>query len=420
MSGLRVAYVSTDPGIDVLGTKGASVHVQAVVRSLLRRGAHVDLVTPRADGDAAPDLAAHPRVRVHRLPRARKVRDTAAREAAARTSDAAVAGVLDDLHAAAPLDLVHERYALWGRTATAWAHAQAVPSVLEVNAPLPAEQSAHRVLVGEAKAYAVARDALSHAGAVFGVTDAVAGWARGLAADPGRVTTIGNGVDTRAVTPAATPVHDGGEAPFTLGFVGTLKAWHGVETLLEALALLVRDADVRLLVVGDGPRAQALRDLAERLGVAGAVRWTGAVPSTAVAGLLQSVDVACAPYPALEDFYFSPLKVTEYLAAGLPVVASAVGGLPALLGHGTHGELVAPDDPAALAAAVTALRTDPVRRAALRERNREAALGRDWDHVAARTLAHAGVAVPPLAAPHPTAPHPIAGTTATEEDRRVA
>ncbi|HEY1133866.1 MAG TPA: hypothetical protein VGE77_04760, partial [Nocardioides sp.] len=62
----RVAYVSTDPGIDVLGTKGAAVHVQAVVAALLRRGAEVDLLTPRADDTAAADLAAHPRLRIHR------------------------------------------------------------------------------------------------------------------------------------------------------------------------------------------------------------------------------------------------------------------------------------------------------------------------------------------------------------------
>lgn len=395
MSGLRVAYVSTDPGIDVLGTKGASVHVQAVVRALLRRGAQVDLLTPRADGDAAPDLLADPRVTIYRLPRARRLPDVAAREAAARASDGVVAEVLDDLATTGHgPGLVYERYALWGRSATAWAAAHGVPSVLEVNAPLPVEQAAHRSLVGERAAYDVARAALGAAGAAFGVTDAVTAWARRLSPRPERVTTIGNGVDTRAVTPATAPVHDGGEAPFTLGFVGTLKAWHGVGTLLDALALLARRPRAgayRLLVVGDGPLGADLRARAAALGVADLVTWTGAVPAGAVPGHLREMDVACAPYPALDDFYFSPLKVAEYLAAGLPVVASAVGDLPALLGHGAHGALVPPDDAAALAAAVATLRADPVRRAALRPANRAAARGRDWDHVVARTLAHAGV-----------------------------
>jgi glycosyltransferase involved in cell wall biosynthesis len=388
---MRVAYVSTDPGIDVLGTKGASVHVQAVVAALLRRGAEVDLLTPRADEDAAADLAAHPRLRIHRLPRVGRG-EPAAREHAARASDAAVADLLGGLHEAHPLDLVYERYALWGRTATAWAATRGVPSLLEVNAPLPVEQARHRVLVDEPAAYDAARAALGTATSVIGVSPAVSEWARSQGA--AHVTTIGNGVDTRRVVPADRPVHDGRphpDRPFTLGFVGTLKGWHGVETLLAALALV--GPGHRLLVVGDGPRATGLRATADRLGVSDRVEWTGAVPAAAVPALLQRMDVACAPYPALDGFYFSPLKVTEYLAAGLPVVASDVGGLRDLLGGDA---LVAPGDPAALAAAVADLRDDVARRRALRAANRRAALALDWDHVVTASLAT-------LSSAHPTA-----------------
>ncbi|MDR6173967.1 glycosyltransferase involved in cell wall biosynthesis [Nocardioides zeae] len=403
---MRVAYVSTDPGIDVLGTKGASVHVQAVVAALLRRGAEVDLLTPRADETAAADLAAHPRLRIHRLPRVGRG-EPAARERAARASDAAVAGLLDELHASPgtgstrPLDLVYERYALWGRTATAWAAARGVPSLLEVNAPLPVEQARHRVLVDAPAAYDAARAALTAATAVIGVSPAVSDWAASLGADP--VTTIGNGVDTRRVVPAARPVHDGRPdpaRPFTLGFVGTLKGWHGVDTLLAALALL--GPGHRLLVVGDGPTATDLRATADRLGVADRVTWTGAVPAAAVPALLQEMDVACAPYPPLDGFYFSPLKVTEYLAAGLPVVASDVGGLRALLcgPGGAGGDLVPPGDAAALADAVADLRDDVVRRRALRATHRRAALALDWDHVVEASLA---------TLPHP----PVSPTGAT-------
>ena len=71
------------------------------------------------------------------------------------------------------------------------------------------------------------------------------------------------------------------------------------------------------------------------------------------------MDVACAPYPAGGSDYFSPLKVYEYLAAGLPVVASAVGQIPAALDHGRLGRLVRPGDAAALTAALAALRDRP-------------------------------------------------------------
>ena len=139
---MRVAYVCTDPGIPVFGSKGASLHVRAVVRELRRRGHEVHLVCARLGGETPADLADLP---VHRLPVVR-AEATAERERSAQASDAAVAAVLTDLSP----DLVYERYALWGRTATAWAQQHHVPSVLEVNAPLVEEQARHRGLVDRA------------------------------------------------------------------------------------------------------------------------------------------------------------------------------------------------------------------------------------------------------------------------------
>ena len=84
--------------------------------------------------------------------------------------------------------------------------------------------------------------------------------------------------------------------------------------------------------------------------------------------------IGVAPYPDLggeQQQYFSPLKVYEYLAAGLPVVASAVGQLPQILSE--IGTLVPPSDPAALAAAIDRLAADPGLRAELGRRGREQA-----------------------------------------------
>ncbi|WP_420113774.1 glycosyltransferase family 4 protein [Pseudactinotalea sp.] len=377
----RVVYVCTDPGIPVFGRKGASVHVQAILRVLRRRGVEVHLACTRTGGEAPADLSD---VVVHALPGV-PGGEPRARELAAQASDAAVADVLAQIAADGEIDLVYERYALWGRTATAWALRHGVRSLVEVNAPLIDEQRTHRVLVDEAAATAVGHSVMATADGVSCVSEGVAAWVRGLVPHA-RVAVVPNGVDTRRITPAAGPVV-GAHQPMTVGFVGTLKPWHGVEHLLDAVALLRADEqDVRCLVVGDGPQATGLDALAESLGIASAVERTGAVAPEEIPALLRRMDVATAPYPGEGTEYFSPLKVYEYLAAGLPVIASTVGSIPALLEHGRWGELVAPGDPRALASAIANLRSAVGHRQQIRDEAPGHARRHDWDHVLATSL----------------------------------
>lgn len=382
---MRVAYVCTDPGVPVFGRKGASVHVQAVLSVLAARGNDLQVIAARVGDDRPAHL---PGMAVHGLPL-----DTAesaeAREYAVRRADDHVGDLLDRVARRGGIDLVYERYALWGRSATAWAAERRVPSVVEVNAPLVEEQSMHRVLVDRAAAERVASEVLSRAGTVVCVSEHVAAWARSHSTNPERVHVVGNGVDTHRVQPAVEPP---AETPFTIGFVGSLKPWHGVGDLLSAVALLAAsDDDYRLLVVGDGPQREAIQRQIHVLALDGVVEMTGAVPPDEIPTLLHRMHVAVAPYPPIPDFYFSPLKVYEYLAAGLPVVATRTGELPSTLGHGRHGVLVEPGNPVQLAAAIADLRADHALRAALGRSGRRAVVEQhDWSDVMSRVLTLAG------------------------------
>lgn len=393
----RVAYVSTDPGVPVFGRKGASVHVQAVVRELLRRGAEVHLLAARIGGDLPRGLGG---VVVHELP---KITGTPGpeREASARLSARAAADVLARLHHDAPLDLVLERYSLWSDAAMTWARSAGVPGVLEVNAPLVDEQAEHRVLANRVGAEEIAARAFAAADSVICVSEPVAEWVARRVADAAHVRVVPNGVDTTFIRPH-TPVPEErgtslegstpeGEAstPFVVGFVGTLKPWHGVEVLLEAFARLARaDGTTRLRLVGDGPQREALEEQALRLGIRDQVDLVGAVAPEGMPAELAAMDVAVAPYPELPDFYFSPLKIYEYLAAGLPVVASDIGPCSAILDDGGLGVLVTPGDPTVLAAVLAGLRSDRRLRTELGQAGRQAAVARhDWSLVVDRILA---------------------------------
>jgi glycosyltransferase involved in cell wall biosynthesis len=373
----RIAFVCTDPGIPVFGTKGASVHAQAVLQVLIRAGHEVHVITPRPGPIADHPIGAQ--VRLHQLPEIGRG-PAAEREQAAIHSDRQVAAVLEAVRP----EVVYERYALWGRTATAWARMHAVPSILEVNAPLPAEQAAYRELINTDGAIRVARAAIGAATAVVCVSGPVADWARTMSGRPEAIMVLPNGVDTDRIYPGTSP-QAAADEPCTVGFVGTLKAWHGVEFMIDALSR-VEGSGWRLLVVGDGPMRAELTERAAAAGVD--AEFTGAVAPEQIVDQLHRMDLACAPYPGTGDHYFSPLKVYEYLAAGLPVVASSIGQIPDILDHGRLGRLVTPGDIDDLAAALHRLRSDRTERLRLAGAGRQAALTRHtWTGVVERAFA---------------------------------
>lgn len=175
----------------------------------------------------------------------------------------------------------------------------------------------------------------------------------GVRAD--RVRIIPNGVHADRFGPR--PM--GGRAVTTILTVANLRSEKAHEVLLVAAAQLRRYSHLRFLIAGDGPRADELRALAKTLGVARQVSFLGHRED--VPALLASADAFVLPSRS-EAF---PNGAIEAMAAGLPVVATRVGGLLDLIDEGRTGLLVPPDDPAALAAAIESLVLSPARAAML-------------------------------------------------------
>src|SRR5690606_23562284 len=158
---LRVAYVCADPGIPVFGTKGASVHVQEIIRAWRARGAEVHVYAVRLGDEVPVDLADLP---VHLVRVGGKGLDPAQREVAQQAAAAELARQVVEL---AP-DVVYERYSLFSCVLEQARQGlgSTVRTVLEVNAPLVDEQRTHRVLVDEAAAVGALRTQLAAADVV--------------------------------------------------------------------------------------------------------------------------------------------------------------------------------------------------------------------------------------------------------------
>jgi glycosyltransferase involved in cell wall biosynthesis len=177
-----------------------------------------------------------------------------------------------------------------------------------------------------------------------------------------------------------------------LGFVGSLKLWHGVEGLLEAFARVYRENPRAVLVLaGTGPQEGGLIERANRSDLRGGVVFTGEVPHAQIPSLVSRFDVAVAPYLPVEDFYFQPLKVVEYLASGKPVVYSDQGDLRALVGPGGLG--YAPGSIPQLGDRLVRVLGDAGLRRDLAAAAAERGAGLDWSVIADRVVRFAAGAL---------------------------
>lgn len=193
-----------------------------------------------------------------------------------------------------------------------------------------------------------------------------------------------------ATTPPDGPLPPRDPATRRIVYAGQLYRWKGVDTLLAAMARL---PEAHLTVLGGrgdpaDPDLAACRERAAELGVADRVDFAGFVPHAEVRGRLAGAGVAVLPLPdnLMARYFTSPLKLFDYMAAGVPIVASDLESVREVLADGDNALLVPPDDPAALASAIRRLLVNPGLADRLRRTAYEQVRAYTWDARAARII----------------------------------
>jgi len=371
---MRLLYVCSDFGIRPDGVKGASIHVRAILHALSALGHEVDWLSPYTmPAGSAPFRALLGAGPTEIVAMTDKVRGDLKRHGIETGAAPEVRSLLYNGWAveravqaleSSPPDAILERLSLFSHVGVDLAAHFGCPLVIEANALLSKEAREHRNLQMGPLAEEIELVSLQRADAVLAVSRVLQDMLVGQGVDPAKITVVPNGVDL----PAFDAPDDGADVRrrfgfadgFVIGFVGSLKPWHGVDVLLDAFTRMPDSGKPSfLMIVGAGPAERELRRQASEAGVAHRVVFTGAVPHAEIAAFLAACDVAVAPYPRIDGFYFSPIKLFEYMAAGRCIIASRIGQIEDVISDGENGFLCSPGDPAELAWTLNVTRADP-------------------------------------------------------------
>ncbi len=365
------------------GEEPESVHIAAIVTALRRMGHEVDVVGPgriaTQDGRSRPTL----------LGRVKRSAPRALIELAQLAFNALSFAQLTAAMRRRQYDFVYERYALYNIAGVMAARLFGLPLVLEVNTLYARAWTKYYGLRFRRLAHTVERWALRSADLVITVSDAQRGMLEGEGVVPERIIVSHNAIDPHDFETNRFRASELRQRlrlpPIVAGFVGTMNRWQGVQGFADVISrVAAQRRDVGFLFIGDGEGRSALQSELQRCGLGEAAFFVGRQPHAAIPQYLAAMDIGLL---LDSNAYGSPMKIFEYWAMGLPVVAPSVAPVLEVLRDGETGLLIRPGDAAQMADRILTLAGDPALRARLGDAGRKRVLAaHTWDQNAAKAL----------------------------------
>ncbi len=379
----RILYLCPDEGIDLFGTRGCSTHLREMCRAFKSLGCDLKLLTA---GDLGPtDRSFDVEYETVAPFRSKKLGCDLRKILANQRLFRRLRGLVADFEP----DLIYERYDLYSTAAAKIASSKGIPYLLEVNAPLIDEQ--RNILHFPRIAATYQRHTFRKADLLIGVSEEICSMLESIA-PKSRVLLVENGVNEEVFNAgvSGTQVRErhGLSDQLVVGFVGSLKGWQGVRTLIRAASvLLAQRDDLRFLVVGGGNNLPIYKEMIDEARLADRFLLVKPAHHAEIPSYIAAFDICVAPYDPMPKFYFSPIKLREYISMRKAIVASDVPAIRRILRHGVDGLLAKPGDAQDLVAKITRLLDDPALREGLARSAHERLAGKlSWSNCAQRIL----------------------------------
>ncbi len=350
---MKILYVALKESLP--GSHGGAVHVLEVSRQLARGGHRITVVVKQLPGQPARDS-----MDGFEIVRLRMLHNYLLFGAAP---------VLRALIREIQPDVVMERYYNFAGAGIAEARAMNLPTLLEVNAPLLDPRGTTKARVDTLMLGWMTRRALAQANAATRiVTPLAATIPSAIARDKIREIPWGANVelfdraalDAVRVARLCEEINPSGRR--VVAFLGSFRPWHGVREFLKAARRIAQTRrDLLFLMIGSGELLAEARAFVERHALLEQIHVIGAVPYEQVPYYLALADVGVAPFntavhpPLRVGFYWSPLKIHEYMAMSLPVITIDIPPLNELVRDRQEGLLYREGDEAALCANILQL-----------------------------------------------------------------